>query len=273
MTSTTRDERLIPTPGEGPGGPDELGGEAPEGPRRPRVRGTTTLLVIVGALAVGAGAWYVNHVLSRPGSPSPAELPLLVGDTSPVKVRPESPGGADIPNRDKYVYKSLEGEPAEQPAEQLLPAPEEPLPKPVDNGPPIEPLANIPLDQMWSKPEAAAPPTQSLEKPPEKPGADASPLPTKQDVEIAAVAPANGGVWLQLGAVRDEAGAKAEWARLYKRFPDVLEKLDRRSIPADLGAKGIWLRLQVGPYADAAAADAACRTLAARGASCKIVKP
>ena len=59
MTSTTHDERLIPTPGErsGPGGPDELDGGDPDGPPRRKPRAFTALAVIVGGLALAAGAW------------------------------------------------------------------------------------------------------------------------------------------------------------------------------------------------------------------------
>lgn len=316
MTSTTHDERLVPTPGErsGPGGPGELdGGDPEEGPPRRRPRLFTTLAVIAGGLALAAGAWYVSQALIKPGGQSSGELPLLVADTSPVKVRPEDPGGAEIPNRDKYVYKSLEGEPSEAPVEQLLPAPEEPMAKPVDTGPPLEPLANVALEAMWAKPApkaeppgqaapTAEPPASSVEReiltPPEPPpaegaaagagtsSADGAPVPVAEaparapaesasadNAALGAVEPAAGGIWIQLAALRDESAIEAEWARLVKRHPAVLGTLERRVERVDLGAKGIWYRVQAGAFSDRPSADAACRTLLGQGGSCKVVKP
>jgi hypothetical protein len=42
---------------------------------------------------------------------------------------------------------------------------------------------------------------------------------------------------------------------------------------ADLGARGIYYRIQVGPIADAAAAEHDCAELKRRGEGCIVVKP
>lgn len=308
MTSTTRDERLIATPGEqrDRDGSDGLEGGDPGAPRRGGPRLFTTFSVIVGVLALAAGGWYVSRALIEPGGQSTGELPLLVADTTPVKARPEDPGGAEIPNRDKYVYKSLDGDTAEQPVEQLLPAPEEPMAKPVDNGPLLEPLANTSLETMWARPAPEAPPAaealpaveqpSSIERetlsPPEQtapeggasepraPKADAPPKQSEAPVAAsgqapkeASLSPAAGGFWLQIAALGDEGAVGTEWKRLTKRFPAVLGKRERRVERVDLGAKGIWFRVHAGPWADRRGAAAACRSMVEQGGACKVIGP
>ena len=84
---------------------------------------------ILGGAALGvlaafaAGIWYayVNVDDARFQSP-----PLIKAPQEPVKVRPENPGGLQVPDRDKLVLKSIEGQ-EEPKVEKLLPPPERPM--------------------------------------------------------------------------------------------------------------------------------------------------
>lgn len=84
---------------------------------------------ILGGAALGvlaafaAGIWYayVNADDARFQSP-----PLIKAPQEPVKVRPENPGGLQVPDRDKLVLKSIEGQ-EEPKVEKLLPPPERPM--------------------------------------------------------------------------------------------------------------------------------------------------
>ncbi|MGD9536276.1 MAG: SPOR domain-containing protein [Alphaproteobacteria bacterium] len=297
MASTTHDGRLIPDPDEriGEAGPDALGEDEQPPPRRRR-RGLTAAVVVVGAVAVAAGVWYLTQKLSDPAGETAGELPLLIAETEPVKVKPKDPGGAEIPNRGTYVYRSLENEPQQQPVEQLLPAPEEPLPKPVDTGPKLDPVASVTLGDTW-KPEPPAAETEPdltalLERavgdeqaaPADAPEAEAMPSETPAEavnvpafepevIEVPASSPETAGTWLQVAALQDQANVDTEWARLVKRYPQALGTAQHRVVPADLGARGLWYRVQAGPFADVPAAEAACRSIAASGGSCQVVKP
>lgn len=107
-------------------------------------RGRFGLITAIVALAiVGAFIWSgrdrAEHELA-------GETPMIRADQTPIKIPPESPGGMEVPHRDKLVYQRLPGsEPGK--LERLLPPPEEPLPPPVP-----EPAA---------QPDAAAPVTLS----------------------------------------------------------------------------------------------------------------
>ena len=89
---------------------------------------------VVGGVAILGGIAF--FALSSGDSGEPV---LLASDKSPVKVRPENPGGVQIPNQENPVYRTVAGEQADAPADQprLVSATEEPLalPLPDDSEP------------------------------------------------------------------------------------------------------------------------------------------
>lgn len=77
---------------------------------------------------------------------------------------------------------------------------------------------------------------------------------------------------VQLGAYRSEADAAKEWNRLNRKFPDELKDLQYFVERKDLGAKGIFYRLQAGPFDDSAAARLTCSKLVASNQGCFFVE-
>jgi len=95
-----------------------------------------TLLILVLAGGGGAATWafYGDKIKGLFHDPE-SEIPVVRADASPVKVRPENPGGLQVPNRDKLVYSRMQGGgTAEGSVERLLPPPETPLPRPGSDG-------------------------------------------------------------------------------------------------------------------------------------------
>jgi cell division septation protein DedD len=81
------------------------------------------------------------------------------------------------------------------------------------------------------------------------------------------------GIRLQLAAVTNEGDVDGEWARLRKRYGAAINNLELHVERADLGSKGIFYRLQAGPFADRSAAAATCGEIRAAGGDCLIVGP
>ena len=113
---------------------------------------------------------------------------------------------------------------------------------------------------------------------PAAPGPPAGPGPKKFPASALAGAPAPvpsaaGAFRIQLGALDSAAAAEAEWRRLRRRHGDLLEALRSRIQRADLGAKGVFYRLQVGPLAGAGRAKGLCKTLARRNVRCLVITP
>lgn len=136
-------------------------------------------------------------------------------------------------------------------------------------------------------PEAAAQPAAPTQEPaaeaapaqPEPAAAEpAAPVAT-QEANVApepAPAPAapaaTGGSRIQLAAVKSEAAAEKEWAKLQKAYPDLLGSLALTVERVDKGASGIFYRIQAGPLADKGAAKQLCSSLKQRGQDCLVAK-
>lgn len=83
---------------------------------------------------------------------------------------------------------------------------------------------------------------------------------------------AEGRYRLQLTAVRSAAAAEREWQRLRRAHGDLLGQLESSIEQADLGSKGVFYRLRVGPIPDMEAARKLCDALTQRKEACLIVR-
>ena len=76
---------------------------------------------------------------------------------------------------------------------------------------------------------------------------------------------------VQVSAQKSEDAAKASYRDLQGKFPSILGRFDPNIQRADLGEKGIYYRVRVGPFA-AADAQRLCGDLQAAGGTCLIAK-
>ena len=255
----------------GPIDPDQRAGpfvdptDLESAPRSHRVLGAA-LAVLVMALFAG-GLWFAYVQGTRHASTNAAtgDVPLIKADERPTKVKPERPGGMEIPDRDNLIYS-----PARPAVEHLLPPPEKPLPRPT--APPAQAAAAGPPQSPTVAP--TAPPAAATNQPQQlaaapsgavAPGAPAKPPAGQMPAKA-------GGTRLQLGSVRSEEAARQEWERIKRKNPDILGSLSATPIRADLGDKGIYYRIETAPVADPAAADRLCNQLKQRDIGCIIAR-
>lgn len=250
---------------------------------RPRLRWTFWL----GGLAIASLAGAAVLQLLGAGR-EPGEVPLITPDPTPVRVRPDDPGGMRVANMDKAVYDQLsrapgQGQAAGARVESLLPPPE--APKPVPVSPPVLPaqraaLTDAPPEREPPRPaEPAAPPAAA---PPAAAPAAAAPQPqpaappprpatAAAPPSQAAAPPASpsgtGRIQVQLAAVPTEAAANAEWERLRRRMPDLLGNQRLVVSRGEREGQPFW-RVRTGAFEDMAQARAFCEQVRARGGSC-----
>lgn len=78
---------------------------------------------------------------------------------------------------------------------------------------------------------------------------------------------------LQLAALKDKAVVEKLWDELEAEAPDLVGALDHRITAVDLGGRGVFYRLQIGPFDDWEAAVRRCQALKAAGHDCFPVAP
>jgi hypothetical protein len=232
---------------------------------RPRFRGLVASLVALVVMGVFAGGlWFAyQQGLKHAGvTTGAADVPLIRADERPTKVKPEHPGGMEVPDRDKLIYNQKRAA-----VEHLLPPPEKPLPRPT------APSAAAPHDSpqppsVPAGPDAANPaPQAQSQQPAGKPPAKAEPAATA--AAKPATAQKTGGTRIQLASVRSEEAARQEWDRIRRANPDLLGSLSAMPVRADLGEKGVFYRLQTAPIADA---ERVCGELKRRNIGCIIAR-
>jgi hypothetical protein len=251
------------------------------------------LLFVLISGGTGAGwHFYGDQLLNRAGD----QLPVIRAAEGPVKVRPKTPGGMDIPDRDKLVYGRMKGGVAEPLVERLLPPPEIPKPPVVLAAKP-DTVPAPSVVQSVAKKSKLRPKQQNL-KPnkvesvkvlaPKKNKApavtvnkDMSPKVVVAPVPppVAMPSPSASSIFgiayqIQIAAVRTPERATSEWARLKSKHGDLLGGYSLNVVRADLGAtKGIFYRLRAGPIAWEDVAKVLCDNLSKRKVSCLIVRP
>lgn len=114
-----------------------------------------------------------------------------------------------------------------------------------------------------AKPVAVAEPV----KPPVK--AEKKPEP----VVAKPAAPANGSSRIQLGAYKSKLEADENWLAITRKHKDLLGDKIHNVVRVDLGAKGVFYRLQASGFSSASNAKGICGALSNRGQGCFMVQP
>ena len=253
---------------------------------------------LVALVGLGGIAWYAyDWGISQFDT---TRLPVILADSEPIKSRPESPGGLEVPNQNVAVLNDLAPDPETPQVERLLPPPETPKPPQTEiaeaeaeniAGPPLE-TASGPADETQESALPPPPPPEPLTAEPLASGTllapqiadaalepkveaelvEAPPTPAPQ---VAALPPASapaGAFVVQLAALKVKDSARPAWARLQKAHPALLGERVLAIQEVDLGERGVFYRVQAGFFAERAEALDLCNSLKARGQDCLVVK-
>lgn len=256
-------------------------------PAAQRRRSMRILAVVVSFGFFAFIIWFSYQQGHQDGSDSTP--PLIKADVNPTRVRPDAPGGMEIPNQDKLIYNRVDPSAQAPTVERLLSPPETPLPRGRSAAAPQEiPEPSFPKTGQFSDipvpvlPQQLPPQFESDEPPPapvsqaQRPRqlAPAAPAPAAPAPAPKAVAaPAAGGYLVQLGAFRSEDAASKGWTRVQGQHKDLLATMTPSYQRADLGPKGVFFRLRAGPLASESAAKSICSELAKRKAGCLVIRP
>ena len=213
--------------------------------------------------------------LAMPAMPgaAPGAAPMQ----PPAVATVDDPNAADGgPRRVKTLVVRPDGSvmpPPEAPAapQQAAPAEAAPAPAPQQQMAAAEPaMPAMPMPQ--AAPAAApAPVAQAAPPPAAAPAADPAPvaaIPPKPKVAAAdpAPVPAKPSQYVvQVGSKQNQTEALATFADMQQKYPTLLASYRPMVQKADLGAKGVWYRLRIGPIVDKSAATKLCGQLKSQG--------
>jgi hypothetical protein len=194
---------------------------------------------------------------------------VLPAPVAPVQPGAMAPAGLNEPKRVKPIAigpdgNELSGRPAGGPpapapastASRPAPAPAAPraaAPAPSSGGPlSLQPQADEP---------AAAPAPRSRQ-------AVVAPPPTRPAAEPSTGS--TGGFVVQLSSQKSESEAQSAFRSLQAKFPNELGSRQPIIRRADLGAKGVFFRTMVGPFASAQEASQFCSSYKSAGGQCMV---
>lgn len=232
---------------------------------------------VLGLIALGGGTWIVYDVVVADAGGG--DVPYITAEAGPEKIRPQEAGGMEVPNQEIRVYNELTGSPAAPEAEVLLPPPESPVSPPAvveqqaageSSEIPSVPAPSLDLEPAAgagqnSAEQGSAPSSEQSQPEP----AAMEPAAEEEPVQTAA---ATGAFRIQLAAVRSQDAAQVGWKKMTKAHPDVLGTLSLNVVKVDRGSGALY-RLQAGPFADRATAEAACGKLKQKRQDCLVVGP
>ncbi len=250
-------------------------------------QGRNLILIALGlaaALAIGVAVYAL--LFDGGKGTNLAGLPTFEAPEGPDRVKPDDPGGLNVPHRDKLVYDRITGEHKPR-VEHLLPEPEQPMERdqiaelieqdqtPAEKA--AEKAADNPVSADKSTPEPAPQPVTAAKAEPE-PKVEPTPEPAPKSVPVKAEPEKefyfNKSDWvLQLAAFRTREGAEKAWHNLQKNRADLLKDLKADFVKVDVKDKGTFHRLRVGPFTDKASASARCDRLKAVKQDCLVVAP
>ncbi len=150
------DRNLYAGYGDVPADPYE---ESARGPSR-RMRLLTGGIAFLALAGFTIVVWYAYTLGIRAGTESVA--PLIRADGRPTKIRPEQPGGMQIPHQDKEVYDTIETGDESTRVEVILPPPEAPLTRPTEDEEDVVAATEIEVREVEPVATPVPPPPSSI---------------------------------------------------------------------------------------------------------------
>lgn len=263
-----------------------VGRRPPPPPERVLPKGGLSVLALVAFAAI---IWYAYPTSEE--AQEAADVPVVLAEKAAYKFTPDDPGGMKVPHQDSTVFDPLDNK-GKQRVERLLPGTEEPVDKDevikTAEGKSAAPDSNLKKVGIATEkviaPEKAPVKETAAEKPVQKPAvaktADAPAVkaatakPAEQAAKSVATSnsSAGGTVYIQLGSYRNTEGAATDWKKLQQKHPELLKGLDMRTQRIDLGAKGVFNRLQAGKLSEGRAREICDVLKSANPGGCMVVR-
>jgi cell division septation protein DedD len=191
------------------------------------------------------------------------EILIISADEEEIKIEPTDPGGMVVDNIDKAVYGVLDGSDSKADnKEKVLPPAEEPIDK---NSLKKEVQQDVELvveEKIEQKDDLAV--SGDSIKPKESPS---------QDNKVSQDNKETPHYKVQIASFKSPEDTQKEWDSLSKKFPQLIGSYQHYIVTKNIEGKGIYHRLQIGPFTSEKEARDACNALKENGLNCFLIKP
>lgn len=234
-------------------------------------------VLMIGLLMFGAFV-SVTMLAYQRGLKNGAETPYVAADPEPIKIEQ---AGLDTPVRDREVYDALDGDTPE-PVTVLAEGPEEPVDRNVIDRA-ADTVGSLADDAAAAAAEVSAEVEERIASLAEEDAsifdnvAESNPAPTRSQTvtaptptSISRGGATSGSHVVQVGAFRSNDEAASQWNRLRTRLGDFADGKTYHVEEADLGDRGVYHRLRIGPFTSSEDASTYCAGLKERGQDCLI---
>lgn len=229
-------------------------------------------LAMFGAFATTTYVFYQKGI-KQGERRAAAELPFVAADPEPIKIATNDDGETVV---EREVYDAYDGDETEA-VPVVASGPEEPVDRSTED--PIGSLAADVSDEIGERVASLeeedadifeTPPADPPQRATEPTPASVAPVETRPTVTTSGSA-LSGTHVVQVGAFRSNDEAMAQWARMQNRLgTEVIDGKTFHVEEADLGERGVYHRLRVGPFSSSSAAQTYCATLKENGQDCLI---
>lgn len=212
------------------------------------------IILLVGVLAA---IWYIlspsRHTFT------PKELALIEAETTPYKIKVADEGIPHIKHQDKLIYGRIRSDQKDPVVEHILPDPEEPSLKMVEQYVSQDSKKEIVKVNLPEKPAEIQSIADLIDEPSmDEPSSDST---------------QKGNLYLQLGSYKTKESAKTKWDLISKNHKDILGISAPIIQRIDLGAgKGTEYRLRTGPFKNKKEAADVHKKLKERKVECIVIK-
>ncbi len=233
------------------------------------IAGTITILIIIVSLF-----YFYNSSKDK----TEGEVIIISADNEEIKINPADPGGMVVDNMDRVIYDTLDSYNKTSSLEEqvkILQPNEEPLSKQellsnTENKEEAKSVEGVAQEvkketniETVKKEESVN--SEEYLKPVVKPETKKKTLDIIKKMEKS--------YKLQLASFKSKNDVEKEWSNLSKRFPKQLSGLKHFIVSKNIEGKGIFYRLQVGPFENEEEALRKCRSFKNAGINCFPVKP
>lgn len=219
----------------------------------------TIIASIIIIAVLGVGYLYKNYKHNNV-----EEIIIIEADIDETKSQPLDPGGMVVSNLDKDVYDTIDKVSSRknlESTETLLPPSEEPIDKKT-----LAVAQDSAIEETKVK--------ENFKEVVENTEEYIKPIVQDKIRKKSKFAGKTENFYkVQIASFKSKKDAQKEWSILSKRYPKMIGKHKHYIVSKNIEGKGIFQRLQVGPFSNEQTARRACSEFKAAGVNCFIIKP